>query len=970
MAPVFQTAIPTRLRTVDRGIGITKPFLDVRRIAAIAGLLHDLGKNNQFFAKKILKSEPIADPIRHEWLSACLIHEIAKTGSSQPDLELCWNAAAKEAENPRPDKTSAIVLGDGVPTPLGALIACISTHHRLYEEHDEKSARLGPAAFQRDQAQPGDDAVQKMRKPFPPDLWNRIVRAVRHIRDDGAPRAPLYWRGVAFLARAALILADHSVSAERMPEDPKAAPPWANTRKDASGKRRENQTLRWHLESVSTTAAAMAGRMSSLEDELEALSDGAVDGVDAPASGRFAWQEEAAEAVRKAREEYPLSPMLLQVIASTGSGKTRACARMAVRASVGRIRFSTLLNLRTLTLQTGQAYANQLRIGEDEMAVVIGDAIVREAVEAAGRQTPGKQPGQPSDADEELWEEMGEAHSDLGEDVEVWGDARLPQWLLQFVGDNPNLRAMLGAPVLVSTADYLVPAAEPGRQMRHVLSLLRTMTSDFVLDEIDNYDSKAVVAILRLVQVAAFCGRNVIASSATLSRTLSHALIHFYEHGAKMRAALLCKSEANPQPDFLVGVVSDLAPPAIEPFKGEDQAEKSFSSHVESVCCRLKSAEANAPRRARLVPVEKNEEGFYKAICLAAEEFHAQHKWLDPKTGKYLSIGLVRVANIGTAMETARRLRKTIRDNWRPIVLCYHSALFHGHRWMIERRLDEVLSRGKSAVAPADHPDIAAHLQREDVEEGIFIVVATPIEEVGRDHDFDWGVLEPSSAQSLVQAGGRVRRHRLEPALSPNVGILQFNLRECRGERLVFRWPGNEHENPYETHDLKRLLDWKQLEQSLDARLRFSGNHKLSAFDDERLEDALNTPSWRLLEKDSLWLSEYTYRNWPLRNASPTASLRYDPEKDVWMELVRFPKEGWKYSKMASSDVRTNFEVLEGAWMHFSPEEIRRECESYGLNSERHLQWAFEVEIINYKKENQSSIFEVTLDGVRANRQD
>lgn len=48
----------------------------------------------------------------------------------------------------------------------------------------------------------------------------------------------------------------------------------------------------------------------------------------------------------------------------------------------------------------------------------------------------------------------------------------------------------------------------------------------------------------------------------------------------------------------------------------------------------------------------------------------------------------------------------------------------------------------------ADHEiraflDEAVHEERPDVP---FIVVATPVEEVGRDHDFDWAVLDVSSA--------------------------------------------------------------------------------------------------------------------------------------------------------------------------------------------------------------------------------
>ncbi|MEX6067036.1 hypothetical protein [Providencia hangzhouensis] len=49
------------------------------------------------------------------------------------------------------------------------------------------------------------------------------------------------------------------------------------------------------------------------------------------------------------------------------------------------------------------------------------------------------------------------------------------------------------------------------------------------------------------------------------------------------------------------------------------------------------------------------------------------------------------------------------------------------------------------------------------------------MEEVGRDHDFDWAVIEPSSYRSIVQMAGRVRRHRAGEVASPNIALLQYN---------------------------------------------------------------------------------------------------------------------------------------------------------------------------------------------------
>ena len=49
--------------------------------------------------------------------------------------------------------------------------------------------------------------------------------------------------------------------------------------------------------------------------------------------------------------------------------------------------------------------------------------------------------------------------------------------------------------------------------------------------------------------------------------------------------------------------------------------------------------------------------------------------------------------------------------------------------------------------------------------------------EVGRDHDYDWAVVEPSSVRSLVQLAGRVRRHRKAAVNEPNIVVLEQNIR-------------------------------------------------------------------------------------------------------------------------------------------------------------------------------------------------
>ena len=59
------------------------------------------------------------------------------------------------------------------------------------------------------------------------------------------------------------------------------------------------------------------------------------------------------------------------------------------------------------------------------------------------------------------------------------GNWPLPAWLESFFPKSQE-RRIVGAPLLVSTIDYLIAAGEPHRQGHHVKALLRLMSADLV----------------------------------------------------------------------------------------------------------------------------------------------------------------------------------------------------------------------------------------------------------------------------------------------------------------------------------------------------------------------------------------------------------------------------------------------------------------------------------------------------------
>ena len=99
------------------------------------------------------------------------------------------------------------------------------------------------------------------------------------------------------------------------------------------------------------------------------------------------------------------------------------------------------------------------------------------------------------------------------------------------------------------------------------------MSADLVLDETDSYEPESLVAVLRLVQWSGFFGRNVICSSATLSRPVQQAVEAAYASGAEMARALRqgkngCPDEENPlsgtRPLYVRAFIDDAVPPSVK----------------------------------------------------------------------------------------------------------------------------------------------------------------------------------------------------------------------------------------------------------------------------------------------------------------------------------------------------------------------------------------------------------------------
>lgn len=827
------------------------PWLPVvSLLAQAAGLAHDLGKAGSFFADKLARAvaapaaKAEADPVRHEWLSMRVL-QLRRRGKDWPGA---WSALTRA----RPLEEMDGLEDRGVFGAADALDYIVATHHRLFGPRDTPSSTPTCDRHVRDAGQARQLALAG---ELPAEILSELDRVLARLNRRAGERPPAFWRGAAVLARAALILADHEVSSRPVLPGVKGCGLYANTRNGAF-----DQPLCWHLQTVSRRAADFAWRIAGLR--LPGLATETVEHILSPADerGRFAWQNRAVAAVSAFRARSD-APLLIFDVAATGAGKTIANAKLACVASP-RPRFAIALNLRTLTLQTGDALRESLGLGADEMATVIGDRVAAR-LHAASREQGAYAGTFETDGPATEYDALG-------------GAVLLPGWLKVLTDARPSLAPVIGAPVLVSTIDYLINAGEPGRQAHHVGALLRLADSDLVLDEVDAYAPEALVAVLRLIQTAGLMGRNVICSSATLPLPVAEAVNRAFESGVAMRGAL-----EGGDGKFGVVVVDDRGPASV--FEGGEDFAQRFQAHLDA----LMRLPAKAARRAFVQPVgARSQEGFESAVVDAVRQLHEAHRWRAGQ-GRTLSFGLVRVANIRTAIATARRLARALPH---ARVACYHARDLRIHRHLKEQRLDFLLNRKRGdrhIVADAEIAELLAASPGGDVP---FIVVATPVEEIGRDHDFDWGVIEPSSAQSIVQAAGRVNRHRLVPVAKPNVAILRYNARWATGHEgdAVFLRPGLESRQAgmwrYESADLTVLLRGADLDR-LDVRLRL-GDCPMATEEDRIVAGRLGEPMKTLLGADanpSGWMTQGFYDCYRLRDGAPQRTWRVVREDGGWV---------------------------------------------------------------------------------------
>ncbi|MEG2357512.1 type I-F CRISPR-associated helicase Cas3f [Acinetobacter sp.] len=927
-------------------------------LAGAAGDVHDIGKASQYFQNKLspnMAGQKGRDNVRHEWLSMKLLQQLRQNGW---DWQQAWENLDRNIKDLTLGNRQKIKK-EFLLNELEAVDYLVVTHHGLlgdakgdwYPNASLHVRENNPCIEQLSCAGEIKESIFKSHQ----HRMARLSKMAESVQDN-----TLYWKALSLHARAALIHADHTVSAEQYSEiKPENVSLFANTKikNTAQGKkeRMQDQPLDWHLQQVGDRSAYIAAKMAT-DLNLAGLSAQTVEYICQPAAlPRFQWQNHAANALQKQISKTPDAPCLMLNIAGTGSGKTRMNLRAACILRPEDPRIAIALNLRSLTLQTGEALKSAMNLSDDEISVIIGDQVSQHLFNQRKKDEQG------ADEDENLAEPMFDAY---GQELQI------PAWLhplftKQVKGRktaDKTAQTVLASPLLVSTIDYLIAAGEPHRQGHHVKALLRIISSDLILDEIDGYEPKSLMAVLRLVQLAAMYGRHVICSSATLSVAVADSVYRAFESGIEMRAALLKAPQK-----FILAIADNELKPKISLQSTDSPANfiESYQQHLSDLQQILAEKAKQPYRLAKLAAINHpSVAGWKQTILEQLESLHQQHSWTFKKTGKKVSFGLVRVANIKHAIALAKHLSAALRHAQ---IACYHANDWLISRFHKERRLDFLLTRHKNGTKRPtgnehifNDDEILEIVRKSESADVPFIVIATPVEEVGRDHDFDWAVIDASSIQSIVQAAGRVNRHRLNAVQSANIVIPQFNYRYCQNQdraqpkkEAVFTKPGYEgyvsKNSCYSTQDLAALLPWsEQNDLVIDARLRFdTARCQFAAYDDAQIQsfssDFFASSGEQLFSDgraNACLMTEQIYKDTCLRDMQKQEVYSFDYAADE-LKIYHYPANTMEFNpetgkyEQAVKQVRFACEAApENAWLSLHPKQLAALCAEMEVSKE------------------------------------
>ena len=890
----------------------------IKIATALASLFHDFGKASKCFQNKLRAKTNQKDPLRHEWVSCVLLK--AFIGNAKTDTEWLESLYNKGFLTPL-DKNNNISIVkkplEDLPPLASMIMWLILTHHKLpvAQEKDLKTHRNNTCTkkeiFAYITSGLGYDSNKSEDKTnclnFPIGLpttdvaWNKTLKRwtakaleksdeFKEIFENGLFRIVLHFSLIA------LKLGDHYYSSKPSKTIQKLTESstklYANTG-FIDGQRGLRQTLSEHLNGVTENALAIAHQLPRFEAEMPTTNN--IRRLKRRSPKDYDWQNKAVDEIAKWRNTLDVTNngFFAVNMASTGCGKTIANAKIMLALSPNKntLRYILALGLRTLTLQTGEAYRSEIGLTASDMAVLVGSKAIRELfeIEHTKEVTENEKLDFSSESAEDIFDEFIDYDCDISDEK------------LATVLQNEKHRNLLYAPILTCTIDHLMGATEAIRGGRGLLPNLRLMSSDLVIDEIDDFVGDDLIAISRLIFLVGMLGRKVMLSSATIQPDLALGLFNAYMNGYR-----LYSKSRNLASNIGCAWIDEYKTTTLNISVGDENQEENRKQYIElhkkfTANKAEKIKKAVVKRRGYIADLpetsENTEFAYFDAIKQNIIDLHDNNSEKDDKTGILTSWGIVRVANITPCADLGKYLMNTDwPSDYQVKVMVYHSQQVLLMRHTQEKYLDKLLNR-KDPDTIFKEPIVRKYLAESKAKNMIFIVVSTPVEEIGRDHDFNWAVIEPSSFRSIIQLAGRVRRHRQEKPENENIAVLRYNFKGYKNknssiDEKVFVRPGYENISKLNSHDLNAIIDENLIKEGINSIPRIiapdSLNEKNSLIDLEHYSARLSLGNFinKGPQTPLGWISEA----WWLTSFSQIlAPFRKGQKSEILYLLPKFP---------------------------------------------------------------------------------
>ncbi|SCC04755.1 CRISPR-associated helicase, Cas3 family [Gilliamella bombicola] len=822
----------------------------IQLITTMAALLHDLGKATVGFQSKLRAETAVAaDPYRHEWISLQLFLLMIQDCTTN---EALFNRLAHftQYQQQHPNwykQLTKVEKNDLTQLPLLAqwIAWLIVSHHRMpflpdsltgdiknLQKIDFDISGLTIRSFYKtfkaidkwvknshsQHTSPNDFWQLKsditLSQPWLKKLSRYAAKALNHVPLMQLSNIDAF---LLHISRLSLMVADHNYSSLSLSND-EAKKNRAILIANTNYQKEAKQCLDDHLVGVANFSARFARLLPKITTELPAINQHKPF-TKRTTIKRFQWQNHAFDLAKSYQQQSEECGFFGVNMASTGCGKTLANGRIMYALSNPKrgVRFTIALGLRVLTLQTGKALRERLHLSDEHLAILVGGRATKTLFELSNEDieqndSQKKSENQGSESIESL----------LDEYIDV-AESGIADCELGTIIEDSKARQLLYAPIVTCTIDHIIQASECSRGGKYIAPTLRLLTSDLILDEPDDFDQHDLPALARLVHLAGLFGSKVLLSSATLTPDLIAGLFDAYQAGRK----IWNQNKQYADNTIVCGWFDEY-----QQSISQIADTKTFSEHHQQfVATRIHQLAQSAIRRQGHIldllnyQENKTENQKFNYAVLAkqlldqAYQFHQDHHQIDKKSQKKVSIGLMRFAHIEDVISLTQQIyeQKKLPNDTAFHIVVYHARQLLLLRSQLEEKLDRILNRSDEQ-ALFSQPEIFQAIKSSKKENHIFIVIGTPVTEVGRDHDYDWAIVEPSSMRSIIQLVGRVWRHRPQKiAQKANVAILGSNLKAIesnyRTDQACFTKPGFEEKPLFllKTHKTNELIPEHQL---------------------------------------------------------------------------------------------------------------------------------------------------------------